>query len=331
MGYREKREPQSIKEQFRRELLSKAAYGQSKKEAIKDGTADQKIFSHNTMKTYLKQSQKYADWLQEHYPDVKKMKKTREYVPEYLHEMCSDQKSAWTVHTVAKALGKLFGIKPEDRDYVEPPKRKRSEITRSRNRVERDRHFSESNNRELVEFCRSTGLRVSELKKLKGKDLMDRETILLSLQSPGLPPHYRGICKDALAFNEVQHFVFVTGKGGRERLAPIIGPYETQTVLRIQNTPKEEKVWNHVHTSADVHSYRADYATYIYKRYARHIEDIPYDAVNKGTGKRYQKDVYVCRKDERGRKLDRKAMELCSKALGHNRVSIVAENYLRGL
>ena len=56
-----------------------------------------------------------------------------------------------------------------------------------------------------------------------------------------------------------------------------------------------------------------------------------YDRVNRGSGKRYQGDVYTCRKDETGRKLDRLAMEKCSKALGHNRVSVVAGHYLRGI
>ena len=332
MGYKDKRGAQTIKEQFRRELLKMAAFGESKKAAVEAGTADQKIFAHNTMKTYLRQARRYADWLEEHYPEVGKLKKSRSHVSEYLQEMCSEpESSAWTVHTAAKALGKLFGIKPEDPDYFEPPKRKRSEITRSRTRVERDRHFSETNNRELIEFCKSTGLRVSELRNLKGKNLTDRTTLLHLLDNPRLSPTYRGIIKDALAFEDVNYYVFTKGKGGRERLAPIVGPYTEQTVERIRNTKPDQKVWSHVHTSADVHSYRADYATQIYRRYARCVEDIPYDAVNLGSGKRYQSDVYVCHIDERGRKLDRRAMRLCSKALGHNRECIVADNYLRGL
>ena len=36
-------------------------------------------------------------------------------------------------------------------------------------------------------------------------------------------------------------------------------------------------------------------------------------------------------KDEAGRKLDKAAMLVCSKALGHNRISVVADNYIRGL
>lgn len=67
------------------------------------------------------------------------------------------------------------------------------------------------------------------------------------------------------------------------------------------------------------------------KAHAREIKDIPYDRVNRGTGKRYQSQVYTCRKDEAGKKLDKAAMLICSKALGHNRISVVADNYIRGL
>lgn len=53
--------------------------------------------------------------------------------------------------------------------------------------------------------------------------------------------------------------------------------------------------------------------------------------MNKGSGRKYQSEVYICRKDEAGRKLDKAAMLVCSKALGHNRISVVADNYIRGL
>lgn len=120
-------------------------------------------------------------------------------------------------------------------------------------------------------------------------------------------------------------------KGGRYRFAPIIGKNKEQIIERMKNTGKDSKVWEYVNSNADIHGYRGDYATYIYKKYARKIEDIPYDKVNKGTGRRYQSEVYTCRKDEAGRKLDRAAMLICSKALGHNRVEVVANNYIRGL
>ena len=86
-----------------------------------------------------------------------------------------------------------------------------------------------------------------------------------------------------------------------------------------------------VNANADIHAYRGDYATTIYKAHARAIEDIPFDRVNKGTGKRFQSEVYVCRKDEAGKRLDKAAMLICSKALGHNRIEVVANNYIRAL
>ena len=36
-------------------------------------------------------------------------------------------------------------------------------------------------------------------------------------------------------------------------------------------------IWQHVHTGADIHGYRADYAARLYKLYARDIDTIPYD------------------------------------------------------
>ena len=78
-----------------------------------------------------------------------------------------------------------------------------------------------------------------------------------------------------------------------------------------------EKVWKKIPSNADIHSYRADYATRIYLKYARTIEEIP------------RRERYVCRRDKKGVIYDRKAMLEASKALGHNRISVVGEHYLR--
>lgn len=62
---------------------------------------------------------------------------------------------------------------------------------------------------------------------------------------------------------------------------------------------------------------RADYATKVYQLYARPIESLAHD------------EIYYCRGDRKGTWLDKKAMLAASKALGHNRISIIASNYLR--
>ena len=177
--------------------------------------------------------------------------------------------------------------------------------------------------------------------ELRGKDLFLKEQLEAELaeleeipkeqQAPSVARRLE-ILRDTQLFPETRFYTHVrNGKGGRERFSPIIGKHADQIVERIADTPAEEKVWQHIHTSADIHGYRAEYATAIYKAHARAIEDIPYDKVNRGTGRRYQGEVYTCRKDEAGRKLDKAAMLVCSKALGHNRISVVANSYIRGL
>ena len=69
----------------------------------------------------------------------------------------------------------------------------------------------------------------------------------------------------------------------------------------------------------------------LYKSYAREPEDIPYDKVNKGNGKKYQSDVYVCRGDMKGLKLDKRAMLIVEKALGHESLHTFASHYAKNI
>ena len=300
----------------------------------------EKIFSFNTYKSYWKHTKYFIKYIKENHPECTTLKSAKKYVNEWLQARMDQGLSAWTVQLEAKAMGKLYGISPDDENYFKPPKRNREDIKRSRGDRVRDKHFSKTNNDELIKFCKGTGLRRAELGELRGKDLVTREEIeaeisqLESRPAAELTPadtKRLEMLQDTRLF-EGDYFTHVrNGKGGRARLSPIIGPDSAQIIERMQNTPGEEKVWQHVHKSADIHGYRAEYATAMYKAHARPIEEIPYDRVNRGTGRKYQSEVYTCRKDEAGRKLDKAAMLVCSKALGHNRISVVADNYIRGL
>ena len=296
--------------------------------------------SFSTYKAYWKHVKYFIKYIQEKYPECTTLKSAKKYVNEWLQARTDQGLSAWTIQLEAKAMGKLYGISPDDENYFKPPKRNREDIKRSRGVRVRDKHFSKTNNDELIRFCKGTGLRRRELAELRGKDLVTREQIeaeisrLESRPAVELTPadtKRLEMLQDARLFQEGYFTHVRSGKGGRERLSPIIGPDSAQIIERMQNTPSEEKVWQHVHQSADIHGYRAEYATAMYKAHARPIEEIPYDRVNKGSGRKYQSEVYICRKDEAGRKLDKAAMLVCSKALGHNRISVVADNYIRGL
>ncbi len=60
--------------------------------------------------------------------------------------------------------------------------------------------------------------------------------------------------------------------------------------------------------------------------------------VDPGTGFRYNeghelsyKDRYYCRGDEKGKVLSKPVMQKVSKALGHNRISVIAASYLNNI
>ena len=340
MGRRNKAYSKDLHQQAYDRLTGMQAFGESKKEAVANGTEKEKIFSFNTYKSYWKHTKYFIKYIKENHPECTTLKSAKKYVNEWLQARVDQGLSAWTVQLEAKAMGKLYGISPDDENYFKPPKRNREDIKRSRGDRVRDKHFSKTNNDELIKFCKGTGLRRAELGELRGKDLVTREEIEAEISQIESRPAEELTPADTKRLEMLQdtrlfegdYFTHVrNGKGGRERMSPIIGPNTEQIVERIKNTPAEEKVWQHIHQSADIHGYRAEYATIIYKAKARAIEEIPYDRVNRGTGRKYQSEVYTCRKDEAGRKLDKAAMLVCSKALGHNRIEVVANNYIRGL
>lgn len=340
MGYKNQKYHKDLHQQAYDKLTGMQAFGESKKEAVKNGTADNKIFSINTYKTYWKHTKYFVEYVKRNHPEVTNLKQARQYIPEWLQSRVDQNLSAWTIQTEAKALGKLYGIKQGDKDYFDCPKRERSNIKRSRTETNTSKRFSKTNNAELIKFCQGTGARREGIQSMRGKDLVTKQQIERGIKKlediagkRELTEKEKGnlkMMKETRLFKNEDHFVYVKEKGGRERLAPIIGPNKDQIIERFRNTPANDKVWQYVSKNAPIHTYRSDYANALYKEYARKIEDIPYDVAKK-TGRRYQKDVYCCRKDEKGKKLDKKAMFIASKALGHNRIAIIADNYLRGL
>lgn len=348
MGYKDKKYQKDLTQQIN-DRLTKMLHdgeGKSKKEAIADGTDRSKIFSYSTYESYFKHCKYFSRQVRATHPEVKNLKQARKYVNEQLQtrveQTDKDGKhlSAWTITLEREALGKLYGIRPDDKDFFQAPQRHRADIVRSRGDAVRDRHFSEKNNDEFVKFCKGTGCRRNIMAKLEGRDMMTRadmasEISRLESATGRTEAEEKHLCvlNDAMTQFPDQDFFLHhrKDKGGRERYSPIIGANKQQIVDRMRATAPDEKVWQHVPGNADIHCYRGEYATAIYKMYARPIEEIPYDRTNKGTGKKFQSGVYTCRKDESGKKLDKEAMLKASKALGHNRLEVVANNYIRGL
>lgn len=282
MGHKNKK---SLVMQITETLTSKLATGESKHAAKANNATADKIYSYNTLRSYIYQSCKFAKYVKEAHK-CKKIEDCRPYVDEYLQYGINRNLSPYTLKLQASALAKLYGC--SGTDFIKTPSRKRSEITRSRKECERDKHFSEKKNADLVTFCKSTGLRRRELRYLTG---------------------------DKLRFKNGKPYVLVTnGKGGKIRLAPVTG--DPDKVAELMKKAGTGKVFATVSKNADIHHFRACYAKTLYKAYARPIETLS----------RHQR--YYCRGDMKGVVFDRAAMLKVSKALGHDRLNVIAGHYL---
>ena len=218
------------------------------------------------------------------------------YMPAYIQDLKSRQGarpgtsfSAWSIRAYFAAAAKVLDLSAADYDL---PIRRRRDITRSRKNATRDNHFSEKRNSELINFCCCTGLRSrKELQQIRGTDLIDT--------------------------GDGQYSIRVHGKGGRLRESIIYGSQEEiQQVVDRMKAAKDELVWPHVHSAADIHAYRAEYACRLYEVYARDPKTLPLS------------ERYCCRGDMKGQWFDRAAMLLAATELGHSRINVIAEHYL---
>lgn len=283
----------SLIRQIDQSLRSRLAIGRPKRPDKVDGSYKQYIYSWQTYKSYMKQLGLFARWCKLQH-NARYLKECRQYVAEYLQTR-SDL-SVWTQKLDLAALQKLYQEYPEDGQKpfgVTLRPRLRQDIKRSRQQAVRDNDFSKSNNANLITFCRCTGLRRSELQELKGTDIT----------ADGLQLH-----------------VTRNTKGGRWRMAPITGTAEEiAMVQRMCQAAGDSRVWPHVPAAADIHNYRADYCQRVYLQHARPADKIP------------PADKYYCRGDRKGLILDKSAMLEASRALGHNRIDVIASHYLYNL
>lgn len=303
----------SLRQQVYAELQRRNGFGRSKHEDKKTGASALYIYSFNSMKTYLKHCNYFVNWCKNQDYIKEELNHTPRtlaecfpYVESFLRDGERRGLSAYTIKMQKSALSKLYGT---DLTYIKTKATRRADITRSRGQAKRDKHFSEERHADFVNACRCVGFRRSEMETAKASDLMRVGDM---------------------------YFMQITGKGGKRRAAMLVGtPDEIERAVDYINRMTGQ---NKVPNGADVHSYRADYATRIYKRYARPIEEIRGKTVNyteltgktaKGGETIYKSAVYYCRGDQKGQALDRLAMIMASQALGHNRESVVGEHYLK--
>lgn len=249
-----------------------------------------KIYSKNTFETYKRQFRYFADWLSEAHIDAHTLDDARQYVDEYLLHLIELKRSAYSISTAKAALAKVF--QTEATQFIDTPSRERANIKRSRGGAVRDSNISSKTEAKLALFSSAVGLRRKEMLNIESKDLF---------------------------FEDGKAYLNVTKgtKGGKPRIVEICGVTEGETEMIVEwIQARDGKLFPRLNTNYDNHYYRAVYAKRLYDRYKRKEKDIPL------------RERYVMRKDRAGEVYDKPAMQIVSKNLGHNRISVIAQSYL---
>lgn len=197
-----------------------------------------RIYSYNTLKTYIKHCCYFVNWCKSEH-GCKTLDECKPYVSEWMSTRSN--LSAWTQKLEASALAKIYRVSQSELG-IETPERKRTEVKRSRGEAVRDKHFSVTKNAELVNFAKSTGLRRRELTQIRG---------------------------DAVFRDGGRWYLRVDEgtKGGRVRIAPIMGTEdEIRAVVQKCQSAGKNAVWGRrgVPGTMDVHACRKEYAQRVY-------------------------------------------------------------------
>lgn len=275
---------------LRLQAMLKAGMGSKRSKDKAEADTKNKIYSKATFETYKQQFRHFADWLEKAHPEAFTLEDARGFVDEYLRHLIELERSAYSISTAKAAIAKIMGV--EATQFIATPPRLRADIKRSRGVAERDKHISDKKEEELARFTSATGLRRKEMTMIRAEDLF---------------------------FENGQAYLNVDKgtKGGKSRVAKIVGKTEAETkeiVKWIQS--KEGRLFYKLSSNYDNHYYRATYANRLYNQLKRDIADIP------------TQERYVMRKERAGEVYDKQAMLHVSRALGHNRISVIAQSYL---
>lgn len=275
---------------LRLQEMFKAGFGNKRSSDKTNADTRNKIYSKNTFETYKRQFRYFADWLSEAHKEAYTIADARQYVDEYLLHLVELERSAYSITTAKAALAKVF--QTEATQFIDTPARERANIKRSRGVAVRDSNISNKTETKLALFSSAVGLRRKEMMSIESKDLF---------------------------FKNGKAYLNVTKgtKGGKSRIVEICGISEGETKMIVEwIQSREGKLFPKLNTNYDNHYYRAVYAQRIYDRYKRKEKDIP------------PRERYIMRKERAGEVYDKLAMEIVSKNLGHNRISVIAQSYL---
>lgn len=287
--------------QMSQKLNSMRAYGRSKRAERQRGLdgryKSDGIYSIQTMRNYHKYCGRYLNWVRQNYPGVKDLAQAEQYLIPYLRSREFARELAPTTQKAhISGLQKLYpdayldyvraSIAPDPADY-----------TKSRHKSSQELDKIKQKYPDMVHLLTHTGLRRSELAKLRGSDLVkdDQGRLCVNVER---------------------------SKGGRSRLAPVIGTAEDKARIKrlFESRERHLRLFARVPKAIDTNYYRGQYAQAMYQELERPLDEL------KRSDKLYRRGLY------KGDVYDKQAIHRVSLALGHGRpekprYDVVLKNY----
>lgn len=265
------------------------------------------VYSINTFRAYLKHGEHFINWCVSEKGCKtygKSLEELRQYAPEYLQAREAEGKSLYSLKSEKSALGKIFG---GEIPYKFAEKRQIKNITRSRGEAVRDTHFNPEKNQDLVTIAKATGGRREDISKLTPKSFITDHKGRLWV-------------------------IFTQSKGGRDRISPVLPQYTeaVKEIIKGKSDKPNEPIFKRINTNADIHSYRREYAQTLYNTVA-HDHDYRDDLMGMyPTRKEKAKgDYYYSHTKDLPFKGCRDDIYIVTQALGHNRLEVTVNHYLK--
>ena len=268
------------------------------------------IHNPNSANAYRQTVGEVCKWLKENKTDIWSSKDLNQIDKSVAYEYLKYREESCSAYTVSKDMSALNKVLNLDLNKEEGGLHERSykDVTRSREPRGMDKSYNPKNYSNQIEFAKAFGVR--------------RESMLGG--------NYQ--VKDVSLFTrENRVYCSVIEKGGRYREAPCLDKYQdsiqekynivrempslredqetsfTKEIFKHRYAESGEVLWDKYTTKIDNHAFRGQYARDLYNQIAEQKEDV------KNNYRGYDKEI----------------VEEVSHALGHNRLSVVVEHYLR--
>lgn len=223
----------------------------------------EKIYSYGTMELYTRHTGYFGQWLCDNGMKNCTMEEAHSQIQPYIDSLVERGQSAWTTHTAAASLCKVFG---DRMDSYNIPKRGVASITKSRMDAKHDafntRHFGN-----LLQANEILGLRKSELRDIR--------TSSFSFEKGA-----GALGEAGVTLANCDKIIMTTkGKGGRINTRAFTTPQEISAVQSIlQGKQSGERVFDKSQFRADcgdLHQSRAVSFQNLYKQVVSDIENRP--------------------------------------------------------